>query len=178
MKQNRVLLIKDVKNLGRSGDIVAVRPGFSRNFLIPYGHAIKATAHTEKYQAKLREERKLKAEQDRASSLRIKEQLEQLTFVVDVRVDEMGHLYGSVNVQDILNLLHQENFQEIEKSQIKLANPIKQLGNHVVTIRLKEEVEAEMHIRVKNDDYEAMLHNQKVEQEHAAVEPAATDYSE
>jgi len=178
MKQNRVLLVKDVRNLGRSGDIVTVKPGFSRNLLIPYGHAIRATAHTEKLQTKLREERLVKAAEDRKVSERIKSQLEQLTFVVDVRVDETGHLYGSVNVQDILNLLHQEGFQEIEKSQIKLAQPIKQLGNHVVKIRLKEEVEAEMHIRVKNDEFEASSDKKQVEAEHAAVEPSSTDYSE
>ncbi|MFZ4773084.1 MAG: 50S ribosomal protein L9 [Chlamydiia bacterium] len=178
MKQHRILLVKDVKNLGRSGDIVTVRPGFCRNFLLPYGHAIRATLHTEKLQTKLREERVKKAEEDRKVSDRIKSQLEQLTFVVDVRVDETGHLYGSVSVQDILNLLHQENFQEIEKGQIKLAHPIKQLGNHVVTIRLKEEVEAEMHIRVKNDEFEANLHKAAAEHEQEALEPASDDYSE
>lgn len=178
MKQQRILLIKDVRNLGRSGDIVTVKPGFCRNFLLPYGHAVRATIHTEKLQTKLKEERLKQAVEDKKVSDRIKAQLEQLTFVVDVRVDEMGHLYGSVNVQDILNLLHQENFAEIEKGQIKLAQPIKQLGNHVVKIRLKEEVEAEMHIRVKNDDFEANLHKEKVEQEHSVVEPVSTDYSE
>ncbi len=178
MKQNRVLLIKDVKTLGRSGDIVTVRPGYARNFLLPYGHGVRATAQTERLQARLREERIKQSEEDRKVSSRIKAALEQLTFVVDVRVDETGHLYGSVSVQDILNLLHQEDFKEIEKGQIKLAHPIKQLGNHVVKIRLKEEVEAEMHLRVKNDEFEANLHKGQVEREAAVVEPTSDDYAD
>lgn len=75
MKQQRILLIKDVRNLGRSGDIVTVKPGFCRNFLLPYGHAVRATIHTEKLQTKLKEERLSKQQTTRKSLIVLKRNL-------------------------------------------------------------------------------------------------------
>jgi large subunit ribosomal protein L9 len=150
MAKYHVLLLGDVVNYGRKGDLVHVAPGFARNFLLPQKKALLATRVTIKMREKLQEERKLQASVDRKESERLAKELEGKSFETTVKVDSEGHLYGSVTTTDIRELLLQGGF-EIHKKCISLAHAIKQIGSYQVTLRLPEGVEAIVALLVKPD---------------------------
>ncbi|MCB1114269.1 MAG: 50S ribosomal protein L9 [Chlamydiia bacterium] len=139
----KLLLIEDVDSLGRSGDLVEVRPGYARNFLIPQGLAKHANKEVLRLQAKLQEERQKKALEDKKDAEAIKAKLEGLELSVAVKVDPEGHMYGSVSVQDILDLILKASQVELDKKAVQLAHPIKKTGTHHITLKLKEEVVVE-----------------------------------
>ena len=134
-----LLLLEDVEDLGRSGEVVSVKPGYARNFLIPKQKAVAAGKHEMRMQARLQEERAKQAATDRKGSLKISEDLEGKAFTTTVKVDPAGHMYGSVTVQDILALLSEAGF-EIEKKALKIHH-LKETGSTKVELFLKEGVE-------------------------------------
>ncbi|KPK32060.1 MAG: hypothetical protein AMS24_05070 [Chlamydiae bacterium SM23_39] len=140
MKQ-KLLLLEDVEYLGKSGDIVEVKPGYSRNFLIPQKKAIIAKKHTLALQKKLQEEREKKAKLEKKESEKIKEKIEKLTLETTVKTDPTGKMYGSIGKQDILALLEKEDIK-IDKKEIILKKPIKETGTFDIKFNLKENVEA------------------------------------
>lgn len=140
---NKYLLVNDVESLGHSGEIVSVRPGYARNFLLPQGHAVVADARTLRMQAKLQEERRKKAERDRSESEEIKKKLEGLVLEVVVKVDHEGHMYGSVNAQDIQHLIEKASGLHLDKKAIQLKHALKEVGVHPLLLKLKEGVTVE-----------------------------------
>ncbi len=150
MAKYHILLLEDVINYGRKGDLVNVAPGFARNFLLPKKKALLATRVTIKMRAKLQEERNLQAVIDRKESEKLALKLEGSTFETTVKVDPEGHLYGSVTTHDIREILSREGF-EIEKKHIALLHPIKQIGSYPVTLKLPEGVEVTVGLIVKPD---------------------------
>ncbi len=104
---SRLLLIEDVEDLGRSGEIVSVKPGYARNFLLPQGLAVIANARAIRLQTRLQEEREKKAAIDRQESEKLSQQLQGVTLTVHVKVDHEGHMYGSVTVADIVHLIQE-----------------------------------------------------------------------
>lgn len=140
---NKLLLIHDVEHVGRSGEIVSVRPGYARNFLIPQGLAVLADKRAINMQKKLQAERAKKAAEEKAESEAIKARLEGLVLETVVKVDHEGQMYGSVNAQDIQHMIEKETSIHLEKRAIQLKHPIKNVGTHVIAIRLKEGVEVE-----------------------------------
>ena len=102
---NKLLLLEDVEALGRSGDIVGVKPGYARNFLLPQGLAIIADKRALRMQARLQEERRNRAIVDRKESEELAAKLEGQNLTTIVKVDHDGHMYGSVNVADVADLL-------------------------------------------------------------------------
>lgn len=149
---NKLLLLKDVEALGRSGDIVNVRPGYARNFLLPQKLAVVANAQALRLQARLQEERLKKAEDDRKESEQIAAKLQEMTLSTVVKVDHDGRMYGSVSVGDILDLLREQSGIEIEKRFILLKNPIKQTGVHQIPVRLKEGVSSSVQLKVMSEE--------------------------
>jgi large subunit ribosomal protein L9 len=139
--QNQLLLIEDVESLGRSGDIVSVKPGYARNFLLPKKKALVATKGTLNLRAKLVEKREKQAAEDRKESEVLAEKIAQLHLSTIVKVDPDGRLYGSVTSGDIVKLFEKEGFV-VERKNIVLAHPIKDLGDYTLQLRLKEGVEA------------------------------------
>jgi large subunit ribosomal protein L9 len=135
--QNQLLLLEDVDNLGRSGDVVSTKPGYARNYLFPQKKAIVADKITLRLQKRLQEERAKRAVVDKAEALQIAERLAQITLTIQVKVDPEGKLYGSVSAADIMNLCAQEGIV-LERKQLLLPHPIKALGNHTISLRLKE----------------------------------------
>ncbi len=150
MAKYHVLLLDDVVNYGRKGDLVHVAPGFARNFLLPQKKALLATRVTIKMREKLQEERKLQAAVDRKESEKLAKELEGKSFETIVKVDSEGHLYGSVSIADIKELLSQGGF-EIHKKCISLSHAIKQIGSYQVNLKLPEGVEASVALLVKPD---------------------------
>lgn len=148
---NKLLLIEDVEDLGRSGDLVNVRPGFSRNFLLPRGLAVVADKSTLRMQARLKEEREKKAAADRQESEKQASTINGVTLSTIVKVDHAGHMYGSVSSHDVADLLLAQANITVEKRSIGLKHPLKELGSHKITIKLKEGVTATVVLNIVSD---------------------------
>lgn len=148
--QNQLLLIEDVESLGRCGDIVSVKPGYARNFLLPKKKALVATKGALNLRAKLVEKREKQAAEDRKEAETLSAKIADLHLSIIVKVDPDGHLYGSVTSADIVKLFEKEGFA-VERKNIVLAHPIKDLGDHTLQLRLKEGVEASCMLSVLAD---------------------------
>ena len=150
----QLLLIEDVEDLGRSGDVVKVKPGFARNFLLPRGLGVIADKNALRMQARLQEERQKKAAEDRADAEALAQVIEGATLTALVKVDAEGHMYGSVSINDIIHLMEEEKKVVIEKKNVLLKHPIKVTGVHQIPLKLKEGVEASFTLKVISEDGE------------------------
>lgn len=158
----QLLLIEDVEDLGRSGDIVSVKPGFARNYLLPKGLGVFADKNALRVQAKLQEERLKKAAEDRKEAEAQAAVIEGVTLTKIVKVDHDGHMYGSVSILDVIHLLEEEKKTGIEKKSILLKHPIKTTGIHNIQIRLKEGVEASFILKVISEEQVLQAEEQEV----------------
>lgn len=148
----KLLLIEDVEDLGRSGDIVNVKPGFARNFLLPRGFAVVADKGTLRMQARLQVEREKKSAVDKAESEQAAELIEKAVLSTIVKVDQEGHMYGSVTAHDVVELLLSQANITLEKRSVVLKHPIKTLGIHKVHVKLKEGVNASITMKVMSEE--------------------------
>lgn len=148
--QNQLLLLEDVESLGRCGDIVVVKPGYARNFLIPQAKAVVADKRALRRQAQLVEKREKQAEADRTESEQLVAHIAGLSLAIVTKVDPEGKLYGSITIADIINLLAKENVI-LEKKNILLAHPIKQVGVHTISLKLKEGITTSFPLVVNSD---------------------------
>ncbi len=146
---SKLLLVEDVGDLGRKGDLVEVRPGFARNFLLPTGKAVIADQRTIRLQAKLQEERRQRAIEERKESEKVAERFVDLVIETTVNTDQEGHMYGSVSAVDVVELLKNQHNIEIEKRFVQLKHPIKELGEHTLHFRLNEGVEANCTLKIE-----------------------------
>ena len=153
-KQAEVLLLQDVPKLGRSGDILSVKAGYARNFLIPSGQVIAATAQAKRLQARLQEERFKKAALDKQEAEVLASRIEGISVSIEVKVDPEGHMYGSVAALDIVHLLEAEGIK-IEKHEVQLAHAIKKTGVHDIALKLKEGVLASFKLKVNTESEDA-----------------------
>jgi large subunit ribosomal protein L9 len=144
----KVLLIKDVKSLGKKGEIKEVKEGYGRNFLIAKGLAKLATKDVIKEWEK---EQKKKAELEAleiAELKKEKEVLENLTINITKKLGSNGHLYGAVTKEDIAEALKEQTKIEIDKKQIDAKN-IKSVGEHIVDVKLGHSIHAKLKINVE-----------------------------
>ncbi|MDF2549875.1 MAG: putative ribosomal protein [Chlamydiales bacterium] len=145
---SELLLIEDVEELGLKGEIVKVKPGYARNFLIPQQKAVVADKRTLRMQERLKEERRKKAEDDRLEAEGVASKVNGKVYEVVVKVDPEGHMYGSVSVADICQLALEHDGVELCKKSVLLKAPIRQVGTHEVALKLKENVTATIHVQV------------------------------
>ncbi|BAE80970.1 50S ribosomal protein L9 [Chlamydia felis Fe/C-56] len=170
MKQ-QLLLLEDVDGLGRSGDIVTARPGYVRNYLLPQKKAIIAGAGTLRLQAKLKEERLLRAAEDRAESEKLAELLKDLVLEFQVRVDPDNNMYGSVTISDIIAEAAKKNVILTRKNFPNAHYAIKNLGKKSVPLKLKEGVTATLFVEVSSESaYIAVLNQQSSQEQTVAAE--------
>ena len=148
---SKLLLIEDVEDLGRSGDIVNVRPGFARNFLLPRGLAVVADRGALRMQARLQEQRRLQAIEDKKEAENIAAQLTDITVTTIVKVDHDGHMYGSVTAQDIVHLLQEQAKFALEKRTLQIKHPFKEIGVHKVNFKLKEGVMSSFTLKIVSE---------------------------
>jgi large subunit ribosomal protein L9 len=148
--RQQYLLLEDVDEVGRSGEVINAKPGFARNYLIPQQKAVPATAHTLRMQARLQEERAKQAAVDKGAAEELAAKLEGSTLKITVKVDPEGHLYGSVSQMDIVHLFEKEGVK-LERKNIALPHPIKELGVHNLTLKLKEGVVCNYTLQVVSD---------------------------
>lgn len=140
MRQN-LLLLEDVQDLGRSGEIASVKAGYARNYLLPQKKAVIAGEHTLRMQKRLQEDRAKQAVLDKKEAEALAKVMELITLETSVKVDPEGKMYGSVSQQDIVNLLEPHGIK-LDKRTVILKHPIKETGTFTISFRLKEGVEA------------------------------------
>jgi len=144
----QVILNEDVPNLGRTGDVVKVRPGFARTYLFPRKLAIEANPKSLRAFEHHKRIAMGKREVQKTEASELKRKLEALTISIGARAGEEGKLFGSVTNIDIERALREKGFS-VERRKIHLAEPIKQLGEFTVPVRLQPEVEASLKVEVK-----------------------------
>ena len=147
----KVILKEDVQNLGQQGDVVEVKSGYARNYLMPQKLAILFTKQQKKSidEAKIVEERKLEREKDQLES--ILKQVEDLSLSLKMQSEEDSKLFGSVTKLDIVKLL-EENGIIVDKKYVDLSSPIKTLGEHQVNIVFTKEMSASFTLTVEKED--------------------------
>ena len=147
----KVILKEDVQNLGQQGDVVEVKPGYARNYLMPQKLAILFTKQQKKSleEAQIVEKRKLEREKDQLKS--VLKQVEDLNLSLKMQSEEDDKLFGSVTKLDIVKLL-EENGITIDKKYIDLSSPIKTLGEHKVNIVFTKEMSASFTLVVEKED--------------------------
>jgi len=147
----KVILKEDVQNLGQQGDVVEVKSGYARNYLMPQKLAILFTKQQKKSieEAQRVEERKLEREKDQLES--VLKQVENLSLSLKMQSEEDSKLFGSVTKLDIVKLL-EENGITIDKKYVDLSSPIKTLGEHKVNIMFTKEMSASFTLTVEKED--------------------------
>ena len=146
----KLILREVVAHLGQAGDLVNVRPGYARNFLIPRGLAYRAT---EANVRRIEEERRIREEKARRAYLeanRRASHLEGLTLTFRARASAEGPLFGSVGAKDIFDRLRESDIGfELDRRSAHLSDPIKSVGVHIVPLRLHAGVETELRVVVE-----------------------------
>ena len=147
----KVILKEDVQNLGQQGDVVEVKSGYARNYLMPQKLAILFTKQQKKSieEAQRVEERKLEREKDQLES--VLKQVEDLSLSLKMQSEEDSKLFGSVTKLDIVKLL-EDNGITIDKKYVDLSSPIKTLGEHKVNIMFTKEMSASFTLTVEKQD--------------------------
>ena len=142
-----IILRQAVENLGKPGDVVKVKAGYARNYLLPHGLAYEATPGNLKRIQQERDRLEAAENERRGAAQGQAEKLEQVSLTFSARVGEEGKLFGSVTATDIAQQLEAQGFH-IEKRQIDLHEPIKALGVYRVPIRLHADVKPEVRVWV------------------------------
>jgi large subunit ribosomal protein L9 len=149
----KLILQQEVHGLGDAGDVVEVKPGYARNYLVPQGKAAQASA------AKIREleHHKRQIAEKVAKQLKdlrkTKSQLEKLSLEIKAKAGEEGKLFGSVTAAQVADLLAEKGY-EIDRRKLVMSEPIKEVGEHSVELRLHSEVAASIKIVVAAEDAE------------------------
>ncbi|GAA4910793.1 50S ribosomal protein L9 [Streptomyces coeruleoprunus] len=144
----KIILTHEVSGLGAAGDVVDVKDGYARNYLIPRGFAIRWTKGGEKDVAQIRRARKIHEIATIEQANQIKAQLEAVKVRLAVRSGDSGRLFGSVTPADIASAIKTAGGPDVDKRRVELGSPIKTLGSHQVSVRLHPEVAANLGVEV------------------------------
>ncbi|GAA0423503.1 50S ribosomal protein L9 [Streptomyces luteireticuli] len=144
----KIILTHEVSGLGTAGDVVDVKDGYARNYLVPRGFAIRWTKGGEKDVAQIRRGRKLREIATIEQANEVKGQLEGVKVRLAVRAGEAGRLFGSVTQADVATAIKTSGGPEVDKRRVELGSPIKTLGAHEVSVRLHADVVAKLGVEV------------------------------
>ena len=148
----KLILQESITGLGNPGDLVQVKSGYGRNYLLPTGKAIVANDENMKVYEARQEELKVQEEKRLESAKEIFEKINELSFSQNVAISEEGTMYGSVGTKEISELLEANDFQ-IERSAVRLPEgSLKELGNYVIDIELHPEVVAKINLELKSEE--------------------------
>jgi large subunit ribosomal protein L9 len=174
-----IILLERIGNLGSIGDVVTVKDGYARNYLLPQKKALRANEANKKVFEANRDRLEKENAEKRGDAEKQGEKVDGTEIVMLRASSNAGQLYGSVNVRDVVNGLTEKGFN-IDKSQVVMGHPIKTIGMHNVTIALHPEVHVTVKANVARSDDEAALQSQGVdvlaqmfEDEQAAIEEQA-----
>lgn len=142
-----IILLEKINNLGVLGDRIKVKPGYARNYLIPKGKATTATpANIARFEARRAELERVAAEQWARAKAR-SEQLAELIVTLSVKTGSEGRLFGSVGAADIANAVSAAGI-ELQKHEVRLSGPIRQIGEYDVDLHLHNEVKSQIRVNV------------------------------
>jgi large subunit ribosomal protein L9 len=162
----KVILIDEIRGLGTRGDIVSVKDGYARNFLIPKKLAREATPGNLKSVEQDRKKWAMLANQEKDAAQKSADRVKGTKVRIEKRVGENGQLFGSVTSNEIADALTAKGI-DVDKRRIELAHPIKSLGLHDVEVRLHRDVAAQIQVEV------VRLGHEKIEEKPAKATPAA-----
>ena len=160
----KVMLVKDVYKLGRAGDIKKVADGFGRNFLIPQGLAVLATAGALKQVERIRSQAQVRRTEENSELKDLAAQINGITVVFSAKAGETGKLYGSITTQDVATAVTEKSRYEVKKQQIDM-QPIRNLGEFTAHVRLTMDLVPEVKI---------VVHREGEAVEEAAAAPVET----
>lgn len=152
-----IILLERIPSLGQMGEVVTVKPGYARNYLLPKGKALRATQANLDLFAKKKVELEAANTSKKRDAEAVFSKLDQFDMTLIRPASEVGHLYGSVRSKDIVDELEVNGFR-VQKSQIIIQKPIKVLGHHEVSVVLHPEVKATVKINVAKSKEEAAAH--------------------
>jgi large subunit ribosomal protein L9 len=144
----KIILTQEVTGLGSAGDVVEVKDGYARNYLVPRGDAVRWTKGGEKQVEAIKKARAARALRDADHAGQVKAKLEAAPVALKVKAGKEGRLFGSVTVADVAEVLGAAAGEAIDKRTIVIGNPIKALGAHQVSVKLHDEVSATVAINV------------------------------
>lgn len=147
----KLILKREVDNLGLPGDVVEVADGYGRNYLLPRGYAIIATKGAMREAEALLRSRKVREAETLGEATAAKEALESRTLRITARVDERGQLYGSVSAQDVAGVLKQRG-HDIPRKRIELKGSIKQIGTYELPVHVHPQVTATVVVEVLDEE--------------------------
>jgi large subunit ribosomal protein L9 len=142
-----VILREDIKTLGRAGEMVRVKPGYARNYLLPHGLAYEATEGNKKRIAAETRVRAARNQAERVEAEREATALSEVNLNLTGKAGEEGKLFGSITAQDIADALAAQGYT-VDRRRLELEHPIKTTGVHTVRVRLHPEVHAELRVSV------------------------------
>lgn len=171
-----IILLERVENLGQMGEIVKVRPGYARNFLLPQKKALRATKSNMDFFEKQRTQLEANNLKRREEAAAVAERMQGLNVLMVRQAGEAGHLYGSVSARDIADAIKEAGFT-VGRSQVNLDQPIKTLGRTAVKVSLHPEVAVTVTVVVARSQEEAerSAPAEKTEAVEAAAEQAETE---
>jgi large subunit ribosomal protein L9 len=144
----KLILTQDVNGLGAPGDIVEVKDGYGRNFLLPRGLALPWSRGGEKQITAIKRSRDARAIRDLGHANEVKEQLAALSVTLEVKAGDAGRLFGAVTATDIVGAVSAAGGPALDKRSVQVAAPIKTVGAHQVTVALHPGVDADVEVNV------------------------------
>jgi large subunit ribosomal protein L9 len=144
----KLILTQEVAGLGGPGDVVEVKDGYGRNYLVPRGAAIRWTRGGEKQVSSIKRGREVREVRDLGHAGELKTELERLNLKLPVRAGTGGRLFGAVTGTDIVAAVSKAGGPAVDKRRIEIGQPIKTVGDHQVTVRLHPEVVATLTVQV------------------------------
>jgi large subunit ribosomal protein L9 len=144
----KLILTQEVDALGAPGDIVEVKDGYGRNYLVPRGLAIRWTRGAEKQIDSIKKAREVRNVRDVGHAETIRDQLEELNVILRARAGDTGRLFGAVTPADIAAAVKSSGGPDIDKRRVQVGTPIKTLGAHLVRVKIHDDVAATVHLDV------------------------------
>lgn len=146
----KVILLQDVKDIGKKDDIANVSDGYARNFLFPRKWAMEATDSAIKVVERKRAAERRKEAEARAAAEETAAKLKNKVVILKVKCGDKGRLYGSVTAQEVADAIQAGYGVEVDKRKVEIKDPVRQLGDYEVIVRLYTGVSSKMILRVKN----------------------------
>ena len=144
----KLILTQDVNGLGAPGDVVEVKDGYGRNYLLPRGFATPWTKGGEKQVAQIKRARSVREVRDVESATAIKSSLEGLKVTLSARAGDTGRLFGAVTVADVVEAITAAGGPAVDKRKVTIVSPIKTVGSHKVEVRVHPEALATLNVDV------------------------------
>ncbi len=147
----KIMLTKDVENVGHAGEIKDVADGYGRNFLIPRKLAVLAGRGVEAEARRIQDAAARREAKDRDQAREFAEEIDNKTVVVRLKVGAEDKVFGAITSEDISTAIKQQHQVEVDRRKVELKEPLKQLGEHQVTLRLHKDVDAHINLIITRD---------------------------